>query len=70
VAIRRDSDQPYSSSTFLAPLDQVAGVERLLPLDWISAEANDVAEGFVRYAAPLLPKVKNYPRLETTRDRA
>ena len=63
VAIQRDSDQPYSSSTFLALLDQVAGVERLLPLDWISTEANDVAEGFVRYAAPLLPKLKSYPRL-------
>ena len=63
VAIRRDADSPYASSTFLAPLEQVAGAERLLPLDWIAADANDVAEGFVRYAAPLLPKVKSYPRL-------
>jgi len=70
VAIRRDSDQPYSSSTFLAPLDQVAGVERLLPSDWISTDANDVAQGFVGYAAPLLPTVKNYPRLETTQEPA
>jgi len=70
VAIRRDSDQPYSSSTFLVPLDQVAGVERLLPSDWISTDANDVADGFIRYAAPLLPRVKSYPRLEIRAEKA
>lgn len=63
VAIRRDADQPYESSTFLASLEEVAGAERLLPLDWISPEGNDVLDGFVRYAAPLLPKVRSYPRL-------
>ncbi len=63
VAIRRDVDEPYQSSTFLTPLENVAGVERLLPLEWISPESNDILDGFIRYAAPLLPKIKSYPRL-------
>jgi 6-phosphofructokinase 1 len=64
VAIRRDANSPYASSTFLTPLEHVARVERLLPLDWITPEANNVAEAFVRYASPLLPAVRKYPRLQ------
>ena len=63
VAIRRESDDPYRGSTFLAPLEEVAGAERTLPPDWISSEGNDVADPFIRYAAPLLPPVPAYPRL-------
>lgn len=63
VALRRDADEPYRSSTFLTPLETVARVERLLPLEWISPECNDVLDGFIRYAAPLLPKIRSYPRL-------
>ena len=63
VAIRRDSDEPYRSSTFLTPLETVARVERLLPLEWISPHCNDVLEGFIQYAAPLLPKMRSYPGL-------
>jgi ATP-dependent phosphofructokinase / diphosphate-dependent phosphofructokinase len=63
VAIRRDADSPYRSSTFLTPLETVARVERLLPLEWISPECNDVLDGFTRYAAPLLPAIRSYPRL-------
>lgn len=63
VAIRRDAEDPYRSSTFLTPLETVARVERLLPPEWIAPECNDVQDGFLRYAAPLLPKIKHYPRL-------
>jgi 6-phosphofructokinase len=62
VAIRRDADEPYRSSTFLTPLENVAGIERLLPLEWIAPECNDVLDGFTRYAAPLLPKIRSYAR--------
>ena len=64
VAIRRDSDRPYRSSTFLTPLDTVSRAQRLLPPDWIAPAGNDVAEDFTRYATPLLPRLKRYARLE------
>jgi 6-phosphofructokinase 1 len=64
VALRRDSDDPYQSSTFLTPLEEVSRIERLLPLEWIAPEGNDVREEFIRYAAPLIPALKHYPRLE------
>lgn len=63
VAIRRDSNVPYRSSTFLTPLENVARIERLMPQDWISAEANDVTQAFIDYVLPLIPKVESYPRL-------
>jgi len=65
IAIRRDSDQPYHSSTFSTPLETVARLERLLPLDWISPDCNDVLDGFLQYAAPLLPNLRSYPRLNS-----
>lgn len=63
VAIRRDSNVPYRSSTFLTPLENVARIERLMPQDWISAEANDVTQAFIDYVLPLIPNVESYPRL-------
>ena len=64
VAIRRDNDQPYTSSTFLAPLEGVSRTERPLPQEWIAPEGNDVREEFIHYATPLLPTVKPYSRLD------
>jgi 6-phosphofructokinase 1 len=69
VAIRRDSDDPYHSGTFLAPLDAVSRTERLLPADWIAEAGNNVAEPFIRYAKPLLPLLRHYQRLEPTESR-
>jgi 6-phosphofructokinase 1 len=63
VAIRRESDQPYRSSTFLAPLETVAGQERTLPLEWIAPKGNDVLPAFRDYARPLIGDVPGYPRL-------
>ena len=63
VAIRRESDDPYHSSAFLAPLDAVSRTERLLPPGWIAEAGNNVGEGFIRYARPLLPSLRHYPRL-------
>ena len=60
VAIRRESSQPYSSTTFLAPLEKVARVERRLPPEWIASTANDVTQGFMDYVAPLVPKIESY----------
>jgi 6-phosphofructokinase 1 len=57
VALRRDT------STFLTPLETVARVERLLPLDWIHPDGHDVLPAFREYAAPLIGEVPSWPRL-------
>ncbi|HWE51474.1 MAG TPA: 6-phosphofructokinase [Bryobacteraceae bacterium] len=49
------------SSTFLTPLETVAGKHRRFPLEWISEEANDVTDEFHRYAAPLIGPIDRYP---------
>ncbi|MGI9071548.1 MAG: diphosphate--fructose-6-phosphate 1-phosphotransferase [Bryobacteraceae bacterium] len=63
VAIRRDSQVPYRSSTFLTPLETVARTERLVPREWINEAGNDVSTEFIQYASPLIPQVKSYARL-------
>jgi ATP-dependent phosphofructokinase / diphosphate-dependent phosphofructokinase len=63
VAIRRDSQAPYHSSTFLTPLESVARTERLLPRAWINEAGNDVRSEFIDYASPLIPPVKSYAHL-------
>jgi 6-phosphofructokinase 1 len=63
VALRRESDDPYRSSTFLTPLETVAHQERRLPLEWIAPEGNDVLPAFRDYARPLIGEVPGYPRL-------
>jgi 6-phosphofructokinase len=63
VAIRRDSQMPYRSSTFLTPLETVARTERLLPREWINPAGNDVSVEFIEYASPLIPQVKRYAHL-------
>ncbi len=57
VALRRDSD------TFLAPLESVARVERLLPPAWIHPESNDILPAFREYALPLIGEIEHWPHL-------
>jgi hypothetical protein len=57
VALRRDS------RTFLTPLDTVAGVERVLPAEWIHPDGNDVTEEFLQYAGGLVGDVPGWARL-------
>ncbi|MBV9406234.1 MAG: diphosphate--fructose-6-phosphate 1-phosphotransferase [Acidobacteriaceae bacterium] len=63
IALHRESDAPYRSSTFLVPLEEVARAERLLPLDWIAPEANDVTPAFLNYVSPLIPDIERYEYL-------
>jgi 6-phosphofructokinase 1 len=60
VAIRRDTDEPYRSSTFLTPLETVARRERSLPPSWIAEAGNDVTAEFLRYARPLVGEIPGY----------
>jgi ATP-dependent phosphofructokinase / diphosphate-dependent phosphofructokinase len=63
-AIRRISDTPYHWDVIEAPLSEVANQEKLLPLDYISADGFGITEEARRYLAPLiigeaLPPFKN-----------
>jgi 6-phosphofructokinase len=63
-AIRRISDTPYHWDVIEAPLSEVANQEKLLPLDYISADGFGITEQARRYLAPLiigeaLPPFKN-----------
>ena len=60
VAIRRDADSPYRSTTFLTPLETVARRERSLPSSWIAETGNDVTAEFLRYARPLVGEIPGY----------
>jgi 6-phosphofructokinase 1 len=63
IAIRRESNAPYRSSTFLAKLEDVARSERLLPANWIAPTSNDVTREFIDYVSPLMPMIEGYPRI-------
>ena len=63
VALRRDSNTPYASSTFLTPLEGVAGRERLLPPEWIAPAGNDIGSAFLEYVRPLVGEIRGYKRL-------
>ncbi len=60
IALRRDSNSPYASSTFLASLEDVAGRERKMPDHFIGAEGNDVTEAYRDYARPLVGPVAGH----------
>jgi 6-phosphofructokinase 1 len=54
VTIERLSDRPYSSSTGLAPLAEVANAEKLLPHHYINEAGNNITPDFLNYALPLI----------------
>lgn len=53
VAIEAQRSPAYHSSLFLAPLSQVANVEKKFPLEWIEDD-NRIADAFFDYAMPLM----------------
>lgn len=63
TALRRDGSQPYAASTFLTPLERVAGQERLLPEDFTAADGLDVTTAFLDYLSPLTGPVPPWSRL-------
>ena len=54
----------HGCGTGLTEFGNVARVERPVPAEWISAEANDVGEGFREYLLPLVGKLDLSPSLE------
>jgi 6-phosphofructokinase 1 len=59
VALRRTSSDPYSSQTFLTPLQKVAHTERLVPETWISPSGSDVSPEFIEYVRPLAGPIED-----------
>lgn len=53
-----------SGNTIPVPLEAVAGIERLVPLNWISGPGNDVTEEFITYARPMVGPIRALPVLE------
>ena len=65
VALVRESDDPYSSTTGLAPLEKVANAEKSIPAAYINDEGNHVNDHFLAYVTPLVGELsRNYVRFE------
>jgi 6-phosphofructokinase 1 len=72
VTLVRRSSWPYEWATDLAPLEEIANVERKLPDAYIGPDGNDVTAAFVEYARPLIGEpLTPYARLaaQAVRDR-
>ena len=54
VTLERQPGEVYAATTGLAPLEEVANVEKLLPDEFINPDGNFVTEGFKAYTRPLL----------------
>lgn len=54
VTILRVSGNEYAATYGLAPLDQIANKEHIVPAEYINAKGNGVTEGYIRYARPLI----------------
>lgn len=58
----------YKCEIELLPLEKVANYEKMLPLEWINSDGNNVKKEFIDYVLPLiqgeteLPKVNGLPR--------
>ncbi len=53
VSLVRESDEPYSCTTGLAPLENIANAKKTVPTDYISSDGNFVNEKFIQYVKPL-----------------
>ncbi len=60
VAIERQSDEPYTWTVGEAPLDQVANVEKKMPVEFISEDGFHITDACRRYLAPLIAG-EDYP---------
>jgi len=61
VALARPSGAEAPSVTTLVPLQTVAGVERLFPIEWIDASGSGVGAEFIDYASPLVGEIESWP---------
>jgi 6-phosphofructokinase 1 len=64
VILVRESNEPYSCTTALAPLDEIANKVRPFPDNWINKEGNFVTAEFMEYVQPLVGKLPEYTMLQ------
>jgi 6-phosphofructokinase len=62
VGLRRVSQAPYRVETTLIPLDQIGGIERPMPAEWITPSGNDVTAEFLSFVEPLVGEVPRHWR--------
>jgi 6-phosphofructokinase len=54
ITLVRESNSPYRVTTGLAPLEEVANAEKVVPPEFINERGNFVTERFVEYLRPLI----------------
>jgi 6-phosphofructokinase 1 len=54
VALRRSSSKPYRCDLTLVPLEDVANVEKKLPVGYINSSSNGIQESYRDYCEPLI----------------
>ena len=54
VAIKRGSNNPYKSSSFLVEANKVANNVKYFPKEWINEEGNNITEEGLNYLRPLI----------------
>lgn len=67
VTLVRESDDPYSCTTGLVPLEKVAAGEKKVPREFVTPEGNFVSQAFLDYVRPLVGSLPKYARLELHR---
>jgi 6-phosphofructokinase 1 len=63
VTLERQAGPVYASVTGLISLEDVAGVERKLPPEWIADTGHDIAPAYAAYAQPLIGDLDRLARL-------
>lgn len=54
ITLNRNGDDPYQCGTSAYDINAIANVERKVPEEWITAEGDDINEGYEKYARPLI----------------
>jgi 6-phosphofructokinase 1 len=62
VAIRRVEGPVYRSEMETVPLEEIAGIERRFPAEWITPSRNDVTPAFLEWARPIVGEVTPHAR--------
>lgn len=64
VALHRESQNPYKSTTRLVELSKVANLKKPIPREWINSEGNYVTQEAVDYIAPLVKGSVQVPEVD------
>jgi 6-phosphofructokinase 1 len=63
ITLEREPGGDYHCRPGRIPLADVANIERTLPLEWITAEGNDIVPEFGRWAEPLVGEIETYEEI-------